>query len=85
MELSPKEYGLNSRIKLIELGTNHLGINKLIKSRIIQKDTVKLIEIAEKIKIKNPAVTISLICHNNICSKSVKLLKEQGIEIHFSN
>jgi hypothetical protein len=74
-------YGLSSRVKLEQLGENHLGIIKRIKSRIIQKDAKKIIEIAETIHKKDASLKVSLICNNNICSKSIALLKENKIEV----
>ena len=81
MLLPPKAYGLNSRVILEELGPKHIAIVKKVKSRIIQKDAHKIIEMAEKIRGTNPGVAVSLICNNNICSKSVKLLNENGVNI----
>ncbi len=77
------KYGLSPRVKLEELSENHLGILKLIKSRIIQKDAIKIIEQAKSICEKDPNIKVSLICSNNICSKSVALLNKNNIEIIF--
>ncbi|MBI9068678.1 MAG: hypothetical protein JEZ09_15385 [Salinivirgaceae bacterium] len=81
MNTLSEKYGLNSRVKLEQLAENHIGIIKRIKSRIIQKDAQKIIEIVEAIQQKESDMKISLICNNNICSKSVALLKENGIEV----
>lgn len=83
MEISPAIYGLSSRIKLEQIDTNKIGIVKRIKSRIIQKDALKIIEIANAILEKESNTKVILICNNNICSKSVKLLTEHGIDIQF--
>lgn len=85
MEISPIEYGLSSRVKLRQISEKHIGIVKQVKSRIIQKDAYKIIEIAEAIRNKYPQLRISLICYNNICSKSVKLLNEHIIEILYTD
>ena len=77
------EYGFNSRVKLEVISENHIGIIKLIKSRIIQKDAVKIIEQANIIREKDSGTKVSLICNNNICSKSVALLNKNNIEIIF--
>lgn len=77
------KYGLNSRVKLEKISKNHIGIIKRIKSRIIQKDAVKIIEQANIIRKKDPNMKVSLICNNNICSKSVALLNKNNIEIIF--
>ena len=83
MEKNPQQYGLPSRIQLEELGENRLGIRKVVKSRIIQKDAAKIVEIARKIKSVNPALELTLICTTNICSKSMALLSNEGIEVEF--
>lgn len=59
----------------------HFGIVKIIKSRIIRKNAIKVIELANIIRGKNPELKVGLICNDNICSKSVKLLNENHIEI----
>ena len=79
------KYGLNSRVKLEQLSENHIGIVKLIKSRIIQKDAHKIIEIADVIRETDSCIIVSLICNNNICSKSLALLKENRIEVIFKS
>ena len=81
MDTNPLSYGLNPRIKLKELGTNQLGICKVVKSRIIQKDAIKIIDIARSIKQLNPEMKVSLICTRNICSKSLVLLSKESITI----
>lgn len=85
MEEVNNKFGLNSRVKLEEISKNHIGIVKLIKSRIIQKDAQKIIEQASTIREKDSSIKVSLICHNNICSKSVALLTKNNIEIIFRN
>ncbi len=56
---------------------------KPIKSQIIQKDAHKIIEIADLIRKTDLSILVSLICKNNICSKSIKLLNENNIEISY--
>lgn len=81
MNVEPSYYGLSSKITLIELAGNKIGIEKRMKSRIIQKDALKIIEMVRAIKEKDPHLKVSLICNNNICSKSKNLLAENNIEI----
>lgn len=81
MITTPSYYGLNSSVKLEQIADRHIGIAKKIKSRIIQKDALKIIEIANIIKEKDPELKVGLICNDNICSKSVKLLKDNDIEL----
>lgn len=73
--------GIDKKIELEVLGADHLAIIKLVKSRIIIKDAQKIIETAEQIKLKEPNMKISLICTENICSKSIQLLTDNNIDI----
>ncbi len=81
MNTSPSYYNLNSRVKLKQVADGHIGIVKKIKSRIIQKDALKIIEIANTIWEEDPKLKVSLICNDNICSKSVKLLIDNSIGV----
>lgn len=83
METLSQIYKLPKRIKLQEINGDTIAIIKLIKSRIIQKDARKIIEIAKKIIEINPEKKVALICTENICSKSTKLLSDNHIEIIF--
>ena len=83
METNPLHYGLPARIQLVNLGNNRIGISKVIKSRIIQKDAAKIVAIASQIKEVNPRLQVLLICSRNICSKSIILLKSDEIEIKY--
>ena len=81
MGINLAKYNLPSRIKLRAISENHIGIEKLIKSRIIQKDAIKIVEISNQIKKNDSNITVSLICTTNICSKSLLLLKDENIPI----
>ena len=81
METNPLYYGLSSHTKLEDLGTNRLGIRKVLKSRIIQKDAAKIVAIADQLKSVTPALEVTLICTRNICSKSLALLESKGIGV----
>ena len=83
METNPSHYGLPTRIQLEELGENKLGIHKVIKSRIIQKDAAKIVAIAGQIKSVNPNLELTLICTRNICSKSIALLEKENIAVNY--
>ena len=78
-----EKYGLAKRIKLEEIDNTTVGIVKLIKSRIIQKDAKKIIEISNQIKSIDALKNTALVCTENICSKSKKLLGDNKIEIIF--
>jgi len=77
----PKDLEIRSKIVFREIEKNHLAIVKKIKSRIIKKDALKIIDIVQKIKENYNYQKFSLICRDNICSKSIKALKEAKIEI----
>ncbi|NDP19738.1 MAG: hypothetical protein GZ091_01460 [Paludibacter sp.] len=83
METNPLHYGLPIRTQLEDLDDNQLGIRKVIKSRIIQKDAAKIVEIANQIKSINPDLKLMLICSRNICSKSLALLESESIGVMF--
>ncbi len=83
MQTNPTYYGLPARVQLDELSDNHLGIRKVIKSRIIRKDAEKIVEIARQIKSVNPTLELILICTPNICSKSLALLQENKISVKY--
>ena len=83
METNPIYYGLPVRVQLQALNNNRLGIRKVIKSRIIQKDAAKIVAIAQHIKTVNPDLELTLICSRNICSKSIALLEKESIKINY--
>jgi len=83
MKTLNETYGLPKRVKLESLDSKTIGIIKLIKSRIIQKDAKKIIEIAQQIKDVDTSKNVALICTENICSKSKKLLADNNINIIF--
>lgn len=85
METNPHFYGLSPRTKLVELNTNEIGIHKVIKSRLIKKDAEKIVVIARRIIDTHPSAKVSLICSRNICSKSLNLLKEKGVDVKYED
>lgn len=83
METNPLHYAIPTRIQLVNLGKNRIGISKVIKSRIIQKDAVKIVAIAQQIKSVHPDLEVTLLCTRNICSKSLALLEKEGVSVEF--
>lgn len=81
MNLSPEHYNINPRTKLEEISDNHIAIVKDIKSRIIRKDALKLVETAKQINTVEPDLKVSLVCNRNICSKSLKELADNNIDV----
>lgn len=80
-ELNPSDYELGSRIKIVEISDGHLGILKKRKSRIIMKDGQQIIDIADSIRSSSPTTNISLIISGPICSKTLKALDINSINI----
>lgn len=76
-----EKYGLPAQTRLEVLGANHLAIVKMVKSRILVRDAEKIVEIAAQIRQKEPTMTLSLICTENICSKSIRLLEAHRIGV----
>ena len=81
MELNPSAYNLPVRVKLRAVGDNHIAIVKLIKSRIIQKDAAKIVEMSRQIQAVQPGMRVSLVCTSAICSKSLALLQHEGVSV----
>ena len=81
MKFDPQNYNLPGKTKLHYIGEKHVGIVKLIKSRIIQKDAAKIVEMSRQIKSIEPTMNVSLICTSNICSKSKALFQSEGISV----
>lgn len=81
MNLTPQYYNINPRTKLEEISDNHIAIVKDIKSRIIRKDALKLVETAKQINTVEPDLKVSLMCNRNICSKSLKELADNNIDV----
>jgi len=79
--LEASKFGLSSRTILVKIDSNHIGIIKNRKSRIIMKDGVKILESAEQIKKMSPDTRVSLITNAPVCSKTTKYLMENEIEV----
>ena len=79
--VSASDYNLPSRVILRAVDKNHIAIVKLIKSRIIQKDAAKIVEIARQIQSVDADMKVSLVCSSAICSKSLTLLKNEGVGV----
>lgn len=79
MDLNPADYNLPVRTKLRAITENHIAIVKLIKSRIIQQDAVKIVEMCRQIQRVDSGLKVSLVCTSAICSKSLALLQREGV------
>ncbi len=76
-----EQFGLPKRTQLIQLDANTIGIVKKRKSRIIMKDSKQIVDIAMQIRKENKKLNIMLIISGPICSKSIKFLGENKIDI----
>lgn len=79
--LDAREYGLNRRFRLEMNSKGQIYIVMNRSSRIIMKDAKNILEKADRIKKVDAEAGIILKTNAPICSKSVKYLKEHGINI----
>ncbi len=79
--IDPKLYGLPPRTILIKSGPEEfiLVINR--KTRIIMKDAKAILNKVDKIKERIPDASVSFETTAPICSKSIKFLEKNGVEI----
>jgi len=77
--VNPKTYNLSSRIKLLQDNAGFLFIVIDRKSRIIMKDGIRVVKIAEHIKEVNQNKKISLLTSAPVCSKTKDLLLKNNI------
>lgn len=80
--LDAKQYGLNSRTRLIQISDKEIAIFVNRKSRFIMKDGLGFLEKVNIVKKQYPDITISLKITSAICSKTLKYLKEYKINIY---
>lgn len=83
IETDPSFYSLSSRVQLVLLNENRIAIRRVVKSRIIQKDAIKIMDMFEQIKSVHPDLECTLICTRNICSKSIALLEKEGVSLEY--
>ncbi len=79
-EILASKFGLSNRVKLL-IEDNSIIIVKQRKSRIIMKDSKQILDIANKIITQEPNKEIKLLISGPICSKSIKFLNENNINI----
>ena len=80
-KIDPKLYGLPARTVLLKDAHDNFVLSIDRKSRIIMKDAAVILEKADKIMKAVPGATISLETTAPVCSKSIKFLSDNGIEI----
>ncbi|MEN8210703.1 MAG: hypothetical protein ABFR31_03225 [Thermodesulfobacteriota bacterium] len=80
-KIDPKLYGLPPRTVLIKNKPDEFIIIINRKSRIIMKDALGILKKTEKIKAKVPGASVSLETNAPVCSKSIKFLQENNINV----
>lgn len=88
-QVDPKIYGLPSRTVLMKRDSGKFTLVMNRKSRIIMKDALTIIKKIEKIKekIKEKIQGASVVLQTNapVCSKSIKFLEENGVDVVLKN
>ena len=79
-KIDPKTFGLSKRTILYK-EKNKIIIESRRKSRIIMKDGVRFVEVAEKIKKNGKAQKVALLTNAPICSKTKTFLINKNISI----
>jgi len=79
--IDPKQFGLPPKTIIEKLADNHYVLVVDRKSRVIMADGKKLLEKAEKIKVVEPGTKISLRSTASVCTKTIRFLADQGIDL----
>lgn len=82
--LDPKTFGLSARTVVEQVDDMTLAIVIDRKNRIIMADGKKILEKAGKIKNTHPDKKILLKSSAPICSKTIRMLENEGINPHSS-
>lgn len=80
-QVDPKLYGLPPRTILMKQGLKKFIIVINRKSRIIMKDALVILKKAKTIKEQAMDASVALETNAPICSKSIKFLEENNVEI----
>jgi len=80
-KIDPREFGLPARTVIEEFGKDHLALVIDRKSRLIMADGRKILAKAARIREGRPGCRLTLRTTAPVCSKTVRFLAEQGIEI----
>ena len=79
--IDPKEFGLPARTVIEELAKNRLALVINRKSRLIMADGRKIMAKATKIREARPGCQLTIRTTAPVCSKTVKFLVDEGIEV----
>ncbi len=80
-QVDPKLYGLPARTLLMKKGPGEFILVIDRKSRIIIKDALTILKKAEQIKEKVQNASVVLETSAPVCSKSIKFLEKNGVEV----
>jgi hypothetical protein len=80
-QIDPKLYGLPARTVLMKRDSREFIIVINRKSRIIMKDALIILKKAEKIIEKVMGASVILETNAPVCSKSIRFLKENNVEV----
>ena len=80
-QVDPKIYSLPPRTVLMKKGACKFTLVINRKSRIIMKDALIILKKVEKIKEKVQDASIVVETTAPVCSKSIKFLEENGVDI----
>ena len=79
--LDPKSLGLRAKTTVEVIDGSTLAIVIKRKSRIIMADGIKILAIVTKIKSAKPGKDVILKTTTPICSKTLQLFENKGLEI----
>ena len=80
-KLDSIKYGLNSRIKLFQNTKKEVFLIIDRKSRVIMKDGLRIVDIAEKVKSKEEYTGFYLKTSAPVCSKTKLYLNQRNVLI----
>ena len=80
-QVDPKLYGLSPRTILMKQDSKKFALVINRKSRIIMKDAIIILKKIEKIKEKVQNASVVLKTNAPVCSKSIKFLKDKGVDV----
>jgi len=80
-DLASKDFNLPPRIILEQVDSNTVAIVIMRKSRIIMADGRKIVAQAGKIQKSRPEVNVALKTTAPVCSKTIKFLADEGIQV----
>ena len=83
-KVDTKIYGLSARTVLMQKSSDKFTLVINRKSRIIMKDALAIVKKVEKIKEKVQSASVGLETSTPVCSKSIKFLTENNVDIVFT-